>query len=76
VDQVTSVSVASVSRQQRLINYLAHHDSQQARETTIVNALAPRWMSYRGGAAPRLRAANDTLTATLQSTSIATAVSP
>lgn len=37
--------MASVSRQQRLINFLAHHDHQRARQTTIVEALAPRWMT-------------------------------
>lgn len=37
--------MASVSRQQRLIDFLAQHDNQRARTTTIVKALAPRWMT-------------------------------
>ena len=37
--------MASVSRQQRLIDFFAHHDNQRARRTTIVKALAPRWMT-------------------------------
>jgi hypothetical protein len=37
--------MASVSRQQRLIDFLASHRNQRARTTTIVNALAPRWMT-------------------------------
>ena len=37
--------MASVSRQQRLIDFLAHRDNQRARRTTIVAALSPRWMT-------------------------------
>jgi hypothetical protein len=37
--------MASVSRQKRLIDFLAHHDNQRARSQTIVKALAPRWMT-------------------------------
>jgi hypothetical protein len=51
--------MASVSRQQRLIDFLTHHDNHSARRNTIEGALAPRWMTVEQARETIERACDD-----------------